>query len=215
MPLQHSSDRLLRAMKRGRDSQFLRDLLGKLRARVPGLALRTSLIVGLPGETEDDFSDLLRFVEEQRFEQLGVFEYSREEGTPAAEMADQVPAEVKRARFQAVMDAQREIAAEHQRAMVGRRLTVLVEGASEESEHLLQGRHAQQAPEIDGLTYLNEIAIPGEEDAAVYPGQLVTVEVSDAGDYDLVAKVVARDAAPARAVRPRAPGTASGLRVLG
>ncbi|HEX7622331.1 MAG TPA: 30S ribosomal protein S12 methylthiotransferase RimO [Anaeromyxobacteraceae bacterium] len=215
MPLQHSSDRLLRAMKRGRDSQFLRELLAKLRARVPGLALRTSLIVGLPGETEEDFSDLVRFVEEQRFEQLGVFEYSREEGTPAAEMEGQVPAEVKRARFQAVMDAQRTIAADHQRAMVGRRLTVLVEGASDESEHLLQGRHAQQAPEIDGLTYLNEIAIAGEEDAAVYPGQLVTVEVTDAGDYDLVAKVVARDAAPARAMRPRAPAKASGLRVIG
>ncbi len=215
MPLQHSSDRLLRAMKRGRDSQFLRELLAKLRARVPGLSLRTSLIVGLPGETEADFQDLLAFVQEQRFEQLGVFEYSREEGTPAAEMGDQVPAEVKRARFQAVMDAQREIAAEHQRAMVGRRLTVLVEGASEESEHLLQGRHAQQAPEIDGLTYLNEIAIAGEEDAAVYPGQLVTVEVTDAGDYDLVGKVLARDVVPARAVRPRAAAKASGLRVLG
>src|SRR5690242_16259957 len=215
MPLQHSSDRLLKAMKRGRDSQFLRELLAKLRARVPGLSLRTSLIVGLPGETADDFQDLLHFVEEQRFEQLGVFEYSREEGTPAAEMEGQVPAEVKRARFQAVMDAQREIAAEHQRGMVGRRLSVLVEGASEESEHLLQGRHAQQAPEIDGLTYLNEIVIPGEEDASVYPGQLVTVEVTDAGDYDLVAKVVARDAVPARALRPRGPAKASGLRVLG
>ena len=215
MPLQHSSDRLLRAMKRGRDSQFLRDLLAKLRARVPGLALRTSLIVGLPGETEEDFRDLLAFVEEQRFERLGVFEYSREEGTPAAEMDGQVPDEVKRQRFQAVMEVQRDIAAEHQRATIGRSLEVLVEGASEESEHLLQGRHAQQAPEIDGLTYLNEIAIPGEPEASVYPGDLVTVEVTDAGDYDLVGRVVARDARPRRAPKARKPERKSGLRVLG
>jgi ribosomal protein S12 methylthiotransferase len=215
MPLQHASDRLLRAMKRGRDVGFLRELLAKLRARVPGLALRTSLIVGLPGETEADFEELLRFVEEQRFERLGVFEYSREEGTAAAEMDGQLPAEVKRERFERVMELQRPIAAAHQRALVGRRLEVLVEGASEESEHHLAGRHAQQAPEIDGLTYLNEIAIPGDEGAAVYPGDIATVEITDAGDYDLVGRVVAKDAMPRAAARPRKAPKASGLRVLG
>jgi ribosomal protein S12 methylthiotransferase len=215
MPLQHSSDRLLRAMKRGRDSRFLRELLATLRERVPGLALRTSLIVGLPGETEEDFRDLLGFVKEQRFERLGVFEYSREEGTPAAAMEGQVPDELKRERFEAVMELQRDIAAEHQRAFVGRRLEVLVEGASEESEHLLQGRHAQQAPEIDGLTYLNEIAIEGEPEASVYPGDLVTVEVTDAGDYDLVGRVVAKDARPRPAPKARGAERKSGLRILG
>jgi ribosomal protein S12 methylthiotransferase len=215
MPLQHSSDRLLRAMKRGRDSRFLRELLAKLRERVPGLALRTSLIVGLPGESEEDFAELLSFVREQRFERLGVFEYSREEGTPAAEMDGQVPDAVKRARFDAVMRVQRDIAAAHQQSWVGRRVEVLVEGASEESEHLLAGRTSQQAPEIDGVTYLNEVAIPGEEGAAVYPGQLVTAEVTDASDYDLVARVVARDDRPARAARPRRAPAGSGLRVLG
>jgi len=204
MPLQHSSDRLLRAMKRGRSSQFLRDLLAKLRARVPGLALRTSLIVGLPGETGEDFEDLLRFVEEQRFERLGVFEFSPEEGTPAAEMRRQVPDAVKRARFEKVMEVQQGISRAHQRAMVGRRLEVLVEGRAEETEHLLAGRHAQQAPEIDGLTYLN--------DGVAYPGEMVTVEVTDASAYDLVGKVVARDAArPSRAL-PRAPRPAAGPR---
>ncbi len=212
MPVQHASDRLLRAMRRGRDVRFLRELLARLRERVPGIALRTSLIVGLPGETERDFAELLAFVREQRFERLGVFEYSREEGTPAAEMLDQVPAEVKRERFEAVMEAQRGIAAAHQRSWIGRRVEVLVEGASPESEHLLAGRTAQQAPEIDGVTYLNEIAIPGQEGAAVYPGELVTAEVTDAADYDLVARVVARDPAPRRAPRPRA---RRGLRVLG
>jgi len=215
MPLQHNSDRLLRAMKRGRDSRFLRELLATLRERVPGIALRTSLIVGLPGETEEDFQGLLDFVREQRFERLGVFEYSREEGTPAAEMEGQLPEAVKRERFQAVMEAQRDIAAAHQRSFVGRRIEVLVEGASSESEHLLAGRNAQQAPEIDGVTYINEIAIEGEPDAAVYPGEIVTVEVSDAADYDLVGRVVARHA-PRRAVSPRTKAaTRGGLRVIG
>ncbi len=206
MPLQHSSDRLLRSMKRGRDSRFLRQLLAKIRARVPGIAMRTALIVGLPGETEEDFQDLLRFVEEQRFERLGVFTYSREEGTGAAGMPGQVPEKVKRARFEQVMALQQGIAREHQRAMVGRCLEVLVEGRAEETEHLLAGRHAQQAPEIDGLTYLNDFAVPGEKGGGTaYPGELVTVEVTEAGDYDLVGRVVARD--PRRASRrlPRAP----------
>lgn len=195
MPLQHSSDRLLRAMKRGRDARFLRALLARLRARVPGLALRTSLIVGLPGETEADFEDLLRFVEEQRFERLGVFEFSPEEGTAAAEMAAQVPDEVKRARRDRIMEVQQRISREHQRALVGRRLEVLVEGRAEETEHLLAGRHAQQAPEIDGLTYVNE--------GVAYPGELVTIEVTDAAEYDLVGRVVERD--PDRASRPLPP----------
>jgi ribosomal protein S12 methylthiotransferase len=179
---------------------------------VPGIAIRTALIVGLPGETDDDFADLLSFVREQRFERLGVFEYSREEGTPAAEMDGQVPEELKRERFQAIMEAQRAIAAEHQRRQVGRRLEVLVEGASEETEHLLVGRSSQQAPEIDGLTYINEIAIPGQEGAVLYPGEIVTVEVTAAGDYDLVGRVVARPAsAPAR----RRGQPARRLRVIG
>jgi ribosomal protein S12 methylthiotransferase len=206
MPLQHSSDRLLRAMKRGRDSVFLRDLLARLRARVPGIALRTSLIVGLPGETEEDFEDLLRFVEEQRFERLGVFEYSAEEGTPAAEMADQIPDALKRERFDRIMEVQQEISRDHQQAMIGRRLEVLVEGRAEETEHLLAGRHAQQAPEIDGITYVN--------DGVAYPGEIVTLEVTDAAEYDLVGRVVARDAARASRPLPAAPPPAKGAKGL-
>jgi ribosomal protein S12 methylthiotransferase len=213
MPVQHSSDRLLRSMRRGRGSRFLRELLARLRARVPGIALRTSLIVGLPGETDGDFEDLLAFIREQRFERLGVFEFSREEGTAAFDMPGHISPSMKRERFERAMDAQRAIAAEHQRALVGRRLEVLVEGASEESEHLLAGRHAQQAPEIDGVTYLNEIAIAGAPRATVYPGDVVTAEVTDAGDYDLVARVVAPDPRPKQ--RPAARmGARTGLRVL-
>jgi ribosomal protein S12 methylthiotransferase len=210
MPLQHSSDRLLRSMKRGRDSRFLRSLLARIRERVPGVALRTALIVGLPGETEQDFRDLLRFVQEQRFERLGVFTYSREEGTEAGRMPGQVSERVKRARLEKVMELQRGISREHQRAMIGRRVEVLVEGASEETEHLLAGRNAQQAPEIDGLTYLNE--------GVAYPGEIVTAEITDAGDYDLVARVVEREARRAARPLPRtrsaAPGRRSRLRVI-
>jgi len=203
MPLQHSSDRLLRSMRRGRDVRFLRGLLAKLRDRVHGIALRTALIVGLPGETEADFEDLLAFVEEQRFERLGVFTYSREEGTAAAEMPGQVPEKVKKARLRKVMALQRRISRAQQRAMVGRRLEVLVEGRAEGTEHLLVGRHAQQAPEIDGLTYVNDFAVPGPR--VVYPGEIVTVEVTEAGDYDLVGKVVAREPRGARPRLPEAP----------
>lgn len=184
MPLQHASDKLLRAMKRGRDSKFLVELLAKLRARVPGLVMRTSMIVGLPGETEEDFELLKEFVKAQRFERLGVFQYSDEEGTAAYDMADKVPQKVIERRWREIMAIQKRINREQNKKLIGTRLEVLVQGPSEESEHLLVGRHEGQAPEIDGLVYIN--------DGLAYPGEFVTVEVTEAHDYDLVAKVVER-----------------------
>ncbi|HUB08710.1 MAG TPA: 30S ribosomal protein S12 methylthiotransferase RimO [Myxococcales bacterium] len=178
MPLQHCSDRLLRRMRRGRDSRFLRDLLAELRARVPGLVMRTSLIAGLPGETEADFEELRAFVAEQRFERLGVFEYSDEEGTGAYEMDGKVPARTIRRRRRELMALQRRINRQQNRALVGRRLEVLVEGPSPETEHLLVGRHAGQAPEIDGQVYVNR--------GMAEPGSLAMVLVEQAADYDLV-----------------------------
>jgi ribosomal protein S12 methylthiotransferase len=191
MPVQHASERLLKAMRRGGSAKSMRALLAKLRKRIPGVALRTSLIVGLPGETEADFRELLAFVKEQEFERLGVFEFSPEEGTAAAVMARQVPAATKRARFDRIMKAQKAISRRQQQALIGRRVEVLVEGRAEETEHLLAGRHAQQAPEIDGITYIN--------DGVAWPGEIVTVELTDAMDYDVVGRVVARD--PERSVR--------------
>jgi ribosomal protein S12 methylthiotransferase len=182
MPIQHVSDHLLRAMRRGRGSAFVKRLLARLREKVPGIVLRTSLIVGLPGETEDDFAALKAFVREQRFERLGVFEYSPEEGTPAARMGGQVGARVAARRFREIMAMQRRINREQNRALVGRRLEVLVEGASPETEHLLVGRHAGQSPEIDGITYLAE--------GVARPGEIVTVEVTQAADYDVVGRIV-------------------------
>ncbi len=181
MPLQHCSDKLLRRMRRGRDSRFLRELLAELRARVPGLVLRTSLIAGLPGETEADFEELCDFVREQRFERLGVFEYSDEEGTGAFEMDGKVPARTIRRRRRELMAIQRKINREQNRRLIGQSVQVLVEGPSPETEHLLVGRHAGQAPEIDGQVYIN--------DGAAAPGSLVTVRVEQAADYDLVGPI--------------------------
>ena len=190
MPVQHVSDKLLLSMKRGRDSAFLRSLLAKLRARIPGVVLRTSLIAGLPGETEEDFEQLKDFVREQRFERLGVFQYSDEEDTPAYDIEPKVPQKTIERRWRELMAVQKRINREQNKALIGQRLEVLVQGASEETEHLLVGRHQGQAPEIDGQVYINE--------GMAYPGEIVTVEVTEAHDYDLVAKVVARPDPKAR-----------------
>ncbi|HET9157445.1 MAG TPA: 30S ribosomal protein S12 methylthiotransferase RimO, partial [Myxococcaceae bacterium] len=184
MPLQHASDRLLRSMRRGRDSAFLVSLLAKLRARIPGLTFRTSLIAGLPGETEEDFALLKEFVRTQRFERMGCFQYSDEEGTAAYDFEDKVPQKVIERRWREVMAVQKRINREQNRGLIGKRLEVLVEGPSPESEHLLVGRHEGQAPDIDGVVYIN--------DGFGYPGEFVTVEVTEAHDYDLVGRVVDR-----------------------
>jgi ribosomal protein S12 methylthiotransferase len=195
MPLQHASDKLLRSMKRGRDSKFLVDLLAKIRARVPGLTFRTSLIVGLPGETEEDFELLKEFVKSQRFERMGCFMYSDEEGTGAFDMPDKVPQKTIERRWREVMAVQKRINRELNKKLVGQKLQVLVEGPSEETEHLLAGRHEGQAPEIDGQVYIN--------DGMAYPGELVTVEVTEAHDYDLVARIVARPQVREHGLVPR------------
>ena len=184
MPLQHASDRLLRSMRRGRDSAFLVALLAKLRARIPGLTFRTSLIAGLPGESEEDFALLKEFVRTQRFERMGCFQYSDEEGTAAYDFPDKVPQKVIERRWREIMAVQKRINREQNRALIGQRLEVLVEGPSPESEHLLVGRHEGQAPDIDGVVYIN--------DGFGYPGEFVTVEVTEAHDYDLVGRVVDR-----------------------
>ncbi len=178
MPLQHASDSMLRAMRRGRDRKFISGLLQKLRARVPNLVLRSSFIVGFPGETEADFAELCEFVEEQRFQHVGAFEFSREEGTTSYDLPDQLPARVKASRRKALMKIQRSISRDYMQSLVGQTVEVLVEGASQETALLLQGRHAGQAPEIDGAVYIN--------DGTANPGDIVRVKVEQAGDYDLV-----------------------------
>lgn len=178
MPLQHISEPMLRRMRRPPSADFVRRQIREFRDRVEGLTFRTTFIVGHPGETEDDFARLKDFVEEMRFERVGVFTWYDEEDTLSHELPDKVPEEVAEARREELMELQRRISREQQEALVGRTLEVLVEGKSDETDLLLQGRHRGQAPEIDGLVFINR----GE----AAPGEIVKVEIGEAGDYDLV-----------------------------
>lgn len=183
MPLQHISDNMLTIMRRRFSEADTRALVKKMRERIPGLVFRTTFIVGHPGETEADFQTLMDFVRETRFERLGVFKYSQEEGTHAAKRTDHVLTIHKEDRYHRLMTLQQGISNEMQQAMVGQVIEVLVEGRSEETDLLLQARSYGQAPEIDGVTYINE--------GWAEPGDIVRAEVVDAGDYDLVARILA------------------------
>jgi ribosomal protein S12 methylthiotransferase len=185
MPLQHIADPVLRRMRRGRDSAWVRKLVRKLRDRVPDLTFRTSFIVGFPGETDGEFQELCDFVEEMRFDKVGVFQFSREEGTPSFDLDGQLPQRVKATRQKKLLGIQRKISKEHQQRLVGRTLDVLVEGVSDETDLLLEGRWMGQAPEIDGKVYVNR----GQARA----GEIARVEIEQAGDYDLVGGIVGAD----------------------
>ena len=154
------------------------DLLSRLRDRIPGLALRTTLIAGFPGETEAEFEELLAFVRQTRFDALGVFPYSREPDTPAGRMKGQLSEEVKQARADAIMEAQQQIAFEIAAAQTGRSLEVLIDGIASPGRFV--GRHAGQAPEVDAVTY-----VAGRDLA---PGSFVTVTCESSEGYDLVAR---------------------------
>ena len=186
VPLQHVDDVVLKAMRRGHGGAAARALCARLRRAVPGITLRTTLLTGHPGETEAAFRRLCDFVREAEFDHLGVFAFSREEGTAAATLRGRVPARTAEQRRRALMRLQRPIARARRRALLGRDLEVLVEGPSEESDLLLRGRHAGQAPEIDGGVYL---ALPPDLPAAPRPGDFVRTRVTQVSDYDLVAEV--------------------------
>jgi ribosomal protein S12 methylthiotransferase len=182
MPLQHASGNMLRAMKRGVEADRQRRIVERVRARIPGVTLRTAFIVGHPGETDADFDELCELVAWARFERMGVFRYSDEEGTASADLPGKVPAKVAAARHRKLMSLQRKIARAANRALVGQTVDVLVEGVSDESEWLLQGRHAGQAPEIDGQVYLANCG-----DTPPAAGSIVRARITQAADYDLVA----------------------------
>ncbi len=183
MPLQHGSDAILRAMRRPERRGTIRERVRWLRKAIPDLTLRTTVIVGFPGETEEHFQELLGLLEELRFDRVGAFTYSEEEGTPAAEMHDQVPEEVKAERLEALMDVQREISFELNLAQVGRRTIALVDRVIEDDpEFAFQARTEGQALDVDGVTNL----LPG---GGAQPGDFVEIEVVGALDYDLVGVV--------------------------
>jgi ribosomal protein S12 methylthiotransferase len=181
VPLQHISDAMLKRMRRGHSSRVTRELVAKLRARIDDVVLRTTFIVGHPGETEDEFAELCAFVADTRFDRAGAFTYSIEPGTVSAMLPNRVAPEVATARQQTLMELQRGISRARHEALVGRELDVLVEGVSSESEHLLEGRWFGQAPSIDGVTYL--------ADGHAQPGEMVRARVTQASDYDLAASL--------------------------
>jgi ribosomal protein S12 methylthiotransferase len=180
MPLQHADDGMLRAMKRERSADALRKLLERVRAAVPGVTLRTSFIVGFPGETDEAFATLADFVREQRFDRVGVFTYSREENTAACDLPGQVSERVKRRRRGELMEIAAEISLEKNRGLVGRELEVMVEGAMPGRATRLRARTSAQAPEIDGMVLLS-----GEAE----PGEIVRARIERASTYDLHGKI--------------------------
>ena len=183
IPLQHSHPDILRAMRRGGSARRYLGILGEARQLVPRISLRTTFIVGFPGETEKHFRHLRRFVQEACFDHLGVFTYSPEEGTPAAELPPSPAREIGVERQRELLATQRPIALESRRRLVGEEMRVLVEGVCEESEHLLQGRHEGMAPDIDGRVLL--------ADGVGYPGRFARVRMTEAFADDLVGHIVA------------------------
>jgi len=184
IPFQHVSGRILRRMRRGKSGSAVWDAIHKLRRAIPNLTLRTSLIVGFPGETEEDFQELLDFVEEAQFERLGVFKYSMEEGTAAASMTDQVPEGEKERRWQEVMDLQAEISRRKNEALIGTAQEVMIQGYDPDVGKFT-GRTQAHAPEVDGLVYIESGA-----GARIRPGNFVDVRITQALDYDLIGAIL-------------------------
>ena len=183
IPFQHIADPVLARMNRRSSAAQTRELITKLRTEIPEIALRTSLIVGFPGETDEDFRELLHFVEETQFDRLGVFCYSREEGTPAAAMPGQVSERIKRERYKKLMRAQARVSFKCNRRLIDTLDQVIIEGYSEETELLLKGRSSRQAPDIDGQVYITA--------GTANVGEIVTLRITDSSDYDLIGEIVA------------------------
>lgn len=182
MPLQHINNAVLKRMNRQMTGEEIRERLAKIRAEIPDAVIRTQFIVGFPGETEEQFQELLQFVREQRFDRVGCFMYSPEDNTAGGKMTDQIDEETKQRRHDELMEIQMEISREKHAEFIGRVVPVLVEGFSEETELLLQGRMSQQAPDIDGVVLIN--------DGQAEVGEMVLVRITDSHDYDLIGEIV-------------------------
>lgn len=182
LPIQHASDRILKAMGRPGNQQQIRELVQILREKIPGVVIRTSFIVGFPGETEEDFEILLDFMEEVKFDRAGVFTYSLEEGTPAAAMVDHIPETVKQERYHRAMSLQREISLEKNQGRIGQIIDVIIEQIVDETKQIYSGRSTLDAPEIDGtveFTSLRPLSI----------GDIVKVKINRALEYDLMGEL--------------------------
>jgi ribosomal protein S12 methylthiotransferase len=185
MPLQHASAGVLKRMKRGSNGDLFLKLIEKIRATIPGVAIRTSFIVGFPGETDSDFDELCQFVEAAKFDRVGVFTYSDEDTSSSFALDEKVSGRAMFNRKRRLMSLQKKISRRLHKKMVGQRVRVLVEGPSQESDLLWQARMPTQAPDIDGICYIND-----DGGLAIRPGEMRTLEVSEAHDYDLVGAIV-------------------------
>ena len=181
MPLQHASARILKRMKRGASGDIFLKLVERIRRTIPGVAIRTSFIVGFPGETDADFGELCQFVQAARFDNLGVFLYSDEDSSASYRLDEKVPARTARNRQRRLMALQRKIARARNRALVGSEMPVLVEGPSDETDLLYEARMATQAPEIDGVALINDF-----EGAPPEAGEIRRLRITEAHDYDVV-----------------------------
>lgn len=184
MPLQHASGPMLKAMKRGVTRAGQERILERVRTKCPDVQVRTTFIVGFPGETDEDFEVLEDFVRQQRFARVGVFTYCTEDGTPAATLPNQVPDEVKEARQERLMRLQAEISLERHEELIDTLVPVMIDGVSDESEHVLEGRLASQAPDVDGKVYL------GGDTRGVKAGEVRMCRITEVTSYDLVGELI-------------------------
>jgi ribosomal protein S12 methylthiotransferase len=189
MPLQHASRNVLARMKRGSNGDAFLQLLERIRATIPGVSLRTSFIVGFPGETESDFRELCGFVEAAKFDWMGVFPYSDVDNASSFALDQKVDEDTIQERQNRLMEIQQKISARNLRRFRGRRATALVEGPSKDTPLVWEARLEGMAPDIDGKVYLNDIQVPGT-DLSAQPSDVVTVEITESHEYDLVARVV-------------------------
>jgi ribosomal protein S12 methylthiotransferase len=186
IPLQHASRRVLQRMRRGGNRESYERMIERIRKRVPGAAIRTTFIVGFPGEREEDFEELLDFVRSVEFDRVGVFTYSDEENSAAFELDEKVAEPTAKSRERRLMKEQARISRRKNRRLVGSCVRVLLEGKSKESDLLLEGRMESQAPEIDGSVLINDVP----DGVEPRPGDFVTVEITEAHEYDLIGRVV-------------------------
>lgn len=186
IPIQHISDSVLKRMNRKSNSESIRKVIKKLREEIPNVVIRTTVMVGFPGETNDDFEELYNFVKETKFDRLGAFSYSKEEGTPAEKLPNQIHANTKKSRYNKIMSVQQQIAIEKQKELIGKKLEVLVETKTFDGKYYV-GRSYMDVPDIDGLIYIEMIDETLE-------GKFVECEIIGANDYDLIAKLVKKEA---------------------
>jgi ribosomal protein S12 methylthiotransferase len=184
MPIQHADDGMLRAMRRGVTRRRMAEIVAAVREAIPGATLRTTVLVGFPGETEAAFETLLEFLDEARFDRVGSFVYSAEEGTPAAALPVPVPGEIAEDRARLVQETQDRLAWERSAALLGSVQEVLIDGPSQDPAFAWEGRTAAQAPEIDGVVYIR--------DRDVAPGRRVPVEIIEVDGHDLVGTLAHR-----------------------